>query len=203
MRRFVVIGRDASASDDFLLEDVPGTSGRLDVGLRCVRAALLVSHGVRAATVYLVLGGGPRAPRVLRIQGGVIRFVRPDERSLAILAKKALARDADSRAAGFVEIRPGLAIARGGVDAVLDDLGHGGHPLYLLEEGAGDVRDVPEIASPDAVFVLGDHLGFDDPDRQRFAARGARSISVGPTSLHAEDAITVLWNEIDRREQRP
>ena len=41
-RRFVVIGQQASASPDFSLLDLPGTSGRLDVLLRCLRAALLV-----------------------------------------------------------------------------------------------------------------------------------------------------------------
>src|SRR6516165_5192222 len=96
MRRFVIIGRGAVASDDFLLEDLAGSSGRLDVGLRCIRAALLVSHGLRRdAVVYLVLGGGPLAPRALRVRGAEARFLRPDERSLAVLAKKVLATRTD------------------------------------------------------------------------------------------------------------
>src|SRR5580704_6644641 len=111
MRRFVVIGRGAIASDDFLLDDVPGTSGRLDVALRCVRAALLFSHGLRRdVIVYLVLGGGPRAPRVLRLSGATARFLRPDERSLAVLAKKVLASRADAERGGFVEVKAGIAI---------------------------------------------------------------------------------------------
>ena len=58
-RRFVVIGQSATASPDFSLVDIAGTSGRLDVLLRCLRAALLVSHGLRRDTVvYLVLLGG-------------------------------------------------------------------------------------------------------------------------------------------------
>src|SRR5260370_886010 len=97
VRRFVVIGQQASASNDFSLDDLPGSSGRLDVLLRCVRAALLVSHGLRRdVVVYLVLLGGRHAPR------GCL------------------------------------------------------------------------------------------------AAIGARSIRVGPVSLHAEDAITIVSNEIDR-----
>ncbi|MDP9002115.1 MAG: tRNA (pseudouridine(54)-N(1))-methyltransferase TrmY, partial [Myxococcota bacterium] len=95
MRRFVIIGRSAIASDDFLLEDIPGTGGRLDILLRCLRAGLLVSHGIRRDVVmYLVLLGGPRAPRVLRADASGLKFVRPDERSLATLAKKALASHA-------------------------------------------------------------------------------------------------------------
>jgi tRNA pseudouridine-54 N-methylase len=32
------------------------------------------------------------------------------------------------------------------------------------------------------------------------AALGAQPLGVGPRSLHAEDAITIVSNEIDRRE---
>ena len=60
----MVVGQRARASSDFLLVDIPSTSGRLDVLLRCLRAALLVSHGVRRDTVvYLCLLGTPERPR--------------------------------------------------------------------------------------------------------------------------------------------
>ena len=87
MRRFVLLGQRATASPDFLLDDLAGTSGRLDVLLRSLRAALLVSHGLRRDTVvYLVLLGGPRAPTSLRFEGANAKFLRPEERSLATLA---------------------------------------------------------------------------------------------------------------------
>jgi tRNA (pseudouridine54-N1)-methyltransferase len=199
MRRFVVIGREATASDDFLLDDLPGTSGRLDVGLRCVRAALLFSHGLRRDTiVYLVLGKGPRAPRVLRLSGATARFLRPDERSLAVLARKALASRADAERGGFVEVKAGIALASGGLDRVIDDLGAA--TPYILEQDAPDVRDAAEIGRTDAAFFVGDHLGLSEATRARLAAIGARSLSVGPISLHAEDAVAIVSNEIDRRE---
>src|SRR5581483_10431083 len=104
------------------------TSGRLDVLLRCVRAALLVSHGVRQDTVvYLVLLGG--APRTLRFDGATARFVRPDEGSMATLVQKSLAA-ADAagacRGAGFAIVRPreGIAVAAGGLGAVVADAGN-------------------------------------------------------------------------------
>jgi tRNA (pseudouridine54-N1)-methyltransferase len=199
MRRFVVIGRGAIASDDFLLDDVPGTSGRLDVALRCVRAALLFSHGLRRdVIVYLVLGGGPRAPRVLRLSGATARFLRPDERSLAVLAKKVLASHADAERGGFIEVKAGIAIASGGLDVVIDDLG--GATPYLLEPNAPDLREAAELGRTDAAFFIGDHVGVSEAARAELAAIGARSLGVGPVSLHAEDAIAIVSNEIDRRE---
>ena len=198
-RRFVVIVQSAAESPEFSLLDLPGTSGRLDVLLRCVRAALLVSHGLRRDTmVYLVLLGGPRAPRVLRIDGSAIRFVRPDERALALLVQKALARELPpAEAAEFVLIRPGIAIASGDLGAVIADLDpHCGR--YILEEAAPDIRE-STFETSDVVFFVGDHHGFDERTRAQMEAFGALPIGLGPVGLHAEDAITVTNYELDRR----
>jgi tRNA (pseudouridine54-N1)-methyltransferase len=194
-RRFVVIGQKARASTDFLLVDIPSTSGRLDVLLRCLRAALLVSHGVRRDTVvYLSLLGLPDVPRTLRFDGAAARYLRPDERSLATVVKKALATVVHD--AGFALVRNGVAIAAGGWDAVLAELGDA--PSYLLEEGAPDIRDCATLRA-DAAFILGDHMGLPESLRALVIERGAIPISVGPTSLHTEDVITLVVNELDRR----
>src|SRR5688572_11304785 len=134
MRRFVVVGQRASASPDFHLADIPSTSGRLDVLIRCLRAALLVSHGVRRDTVvYLALLGAKDRPRVIRFDGPAARYMRPDERSLATVVKKALAIECEAAAGAFVEVRNGIAVAAGGLECVWDALTSSA--LYLLEEG--------------------------------------------------------------------
>ena len=127
------------------LRSCTSSSGRLDVLLRCMRAALLVSHGLRRdVVVYLVLRGGAQAPRVLRVDGQCAKFVRPDERSLAILVKKTLAVFAASGEQGaFVEVRPGLSVAEGDLECVLLDAA--GAIPYLLDEhgvGHGEVTDL-------------------------------------------------------------
>src|ERR1022692_2525113 len=122
MRRFVVIGQKATASPDFSLDDLPGSSGRLDVLLRCVRAALIVSHDIRRdAVIYLVLNGGPLAPRSVKVNGAECPYLRPDERSLAGFIKSALGWTEDVDA--FGKGTRGVSIARGGLDVVLSDLG--------------------------------------------------------------------------------
>jgi len=195
MRRFVVVGQRASASPDFSLLDLPATSGRLDVLLRCLRAALLVSHGSRRDTVvYLVLLGGSGAPRSIRVEGAAVRFLRPDERSLATMVQKVLAMPAAG--AAFTEVRPGISLADGGLDAVLADARE--TRRYMLEEGAPDLRAQALDGDDIAVFV-GDHLGFDEATRARLSALGATPIGVGPISVHADDAIAIVCNELDRR----
>ena len=192
MRAFVIVGRTAKADPSVRLDDLPGTSGRLDVLVRSVRAALCVSHGIRRdVRVYLTMLGGD-APRTVRIDGASAQFIRPDERPLATLLLKALAR-VDAPDERFVEQKGGIAVACAGIEAVLADLG--GAPLYVLEEGASDVRDAK---IEDGVFVIGDQNGFDPDLRAQLGAAGAHPIGVGPVSLHTDDVITVLNNELDR-----
>jgi tRNA (pseudouridine54-N1)-methyltransferase len=188
VRRFVILGRTATAGADFLLDDLPGTSGRLDVPLRCIRAALLTSHGVRHDTVIdLVLLGGPSAPRVVRIAGATVKFLRPDERPLATLVKKSLEAHDATTEPGFTEVRPGISIARGGLELVLS----ADTKTYVLDESGVDVRTLD--LDPNPTFIIGDHLGFDDPRLDAF-----QKISLGPVSVHSDDAVAILSNELDR-----
>ena len=194
-RRIVVIGQLARGSADFSLNDLAGTSGRLDVLVRCVRAALLISHGLRRdTTVYLVLLGDPAAPKTLRFEGASARFIRPEERSLATLVQKMLA--AGCEGPGFVTVRPGIAVSHEGLSAVLAELGNA--TPYVLEEGAADIRGAP-VDLDDAAFFFGDHRGFEGSIRDELAAIGAIPLGLGPVSVHAEDAVTLVVNELDRR----
>lgn len=196
MRRFVIIGQTASASGEFSLEDLPSSSGRLDALLRCLRAALLLSHGVRRdVSVTLVLRGVLAAPRLLRVNGASAKFLRPDERSLALLVKKTL-NAAPESLPHFHEIRPGIELKDGDLLDVLDEAG--GAPLYLLDEAGADVRE-QALANDDGWFFLGDHTGVDVVSRALLERHGATRLCVGPLSLHSEDVVTLLHGELDRR----
>lgn len=197
VRHFAIVGQKARASEDFLLEDFPGTSGRLDVLVRCLRAALLSSHGIRRdVVVYLVLRGGPLAPRVVKVDGATVTFLRPDERSLAVTMKKVLADRADEATREWVTVRPGFSVVRGDFERVLEDVGDA--TPYVLEMGAEDIRGFDELARRSELFVIGDHLGLPDDVLAELAARGARRVALGPVSVHADDAVTLVTNELDR-----
>ncbi len=196
MRRFVLIGQTASASGDFSVEDLPGSSGRLDVLLRAIRAALLVSHGLRRnVQIYLVLRGGAGEPRLLRIDGRTAKFLRPDERSLATLVKKTLSA-APAPSQSFAEVRPGLELRLGDVPDILAEIG--ATPCFVLHEAGADVRTFA-LTSDDAWFFIGDHLGFDAPTLALLEQHGCQRISVGPVSLHSDDVVALVSNELDRR----
>ncbi len=196
LRRFVLIGQTASATGDFSTEDLPSTSGRLDVLLRSLRAALLVSHGLRRnVLVYLVLRGGTTAPRLLRVDGRSAKFLRPDERSLAMLVKKTL-QAVPSPSPTFSEVRPGLELCAGDLPEILAEAGT--TPCYVLQEGASDLRD-QKIVDDDACTssaIISASTWCRWPLLER---HGCRRVSVGPVSLHSDDVVALVSNELDRR----
>nr|HOP09024.1 tRNA (pseudouridine(54)-N(1))-methyltransferase TrmY [Candidatus Methanofastidiosa archaeon] len=58
MITFIIKANKARTSPDFLLKDLPGSGGRMDILCNCVESALLVSHGIRTdVEVILCLSG--------------------------------------------------------------------------------------------------------------------------------------------------
>ena len=119
MRNFVIVGHKATTEPNFSLEDIPGTSGRLDILCRSVTAAFVISHGIRKdVCVYLVLLGG-EVPKTIQLRGETLRHLNPDERTTAALLKKALAVPATPE---WAMSTSGIFVRTGGLAQVLDDL---------------------------------------------------------------------------------
>ena len=188
MRTFAVVGHLAPTGDGFTLDDLPGSAGRMDILCRCVNAALSISHGIRRdAEIHLILLGPPSPPKDLLLQGSAVRSLSPDERSTAALLRKALALPVGE---AFRRSTPGVLARLGG----LSNLIAGGGYAVLSKEGR-DMRTIPDLP---AGFILSDHLDF--TPEEVAALSGLPRVSVGPRVLHADQAITILQNELDRRE---
>jgi tRNA (pseudouridine54-N1)-methyltransferase len=187
MPDFAVIGHAAATDASFSLNDLPGSGGRIDVLCRCVNAALHLSHGIRAdSACTLILLGKPQPPRTVRFSGSTIRSLNPDERSPAALLKKALAIPCGSE---FREAAPGVSVRKGGLERLLAE-----GSCAVLDEKGTDIRKADTLPGS---FLLSDHQNF-TPEEEALLA-GCPRFSVGPSVLHADHAITVLLNEIDRR----
>jgi tRNA (pseudouridine54-N1)-methyltransferase len=160
----------------------------MDILCRCVNAALSISHGIRRdAGIHLVLLGPPSPPKDLLLQGSAVKSLSPDERSTAALLRKALALPVGD---SFRESTPGILVRRGGLAGLV---GEGGYAV--LSEDGQDIRTIPDLPTG---FILSDHMDF-TPEEEEVLS-GLPRISVGPRVLHADQAITVLQNELDRRE---
>ena len=192
MRTFIIVGHKATTSPNFSLEDIPGTSGRLDILCRAVTAAFVLSHGIRKdVCVYLVLLGG-EIPKTIRLVGETLRHLNPDERTTAALLKKALAVPATPE---WAMSTSGIFVRTGGLDELLADL-KDAKLIYLREDGA-DIRGLDEGAgcsslSGEAAFILGDHTGMTPEEEALIEQAGAKVVSLGPTSLHADHCIVLL-----------
>jgi tRNA (pseudouridine54-N1)-methyltransferase len=188
MRTFAVVGHLAPTGGGFPLDDLPGSAGRMDLLCRGVNSALLLSHGIRRdAEIHLLLLGPPAPPKEVLIRGDSVRSLSPDERSTAALIRKAVALPAGE---AFRESSPGVLVRRGDLRGLI-----AGGKYAVLSESGEDVRKVGDL--PPA-FLLSDHLDF-TPEEEAVLA-GLPRISLGPRVIHADHAIAVLQNELDRRE---
>ncbi len=177
MKRFAIVGHVAETGGNFSLNDLPGSGGRMDILCRCISSSLFLSHDLRRdVECYLVLCGEPDPEKTVLFCGSGVRRLSPDERSSAALIKKALSIPCGDE---FRESTPGVYVRRGGLSRLLAEI-----PFAVLDEAGEDLRRVPENFTP----------------AEEEAIAGAARYSVGPRSLHADHAITVLLNEIDRRE---
>ncbi|HUI39336.1 MAG TPA: tRNA (pseudouridine(54)-N(1))-methyltransferase TrmY [Methanothrix sp.] len=188
MRTFVVVGHKATTSPNFSLEDIPGTSGRLDILCRCINGAFVLSHGIRKdVCVYLVLLGG-EVPKTILLKGETLRHLNPDERTTAALLKKALAL---SPTLEWMQSTSGIFVRKGGLAEVLADLKVAAM-IYLREDGA-DIRSVKcSGLCCDAAYILGDHTGMTPEEETLIRQAGAAVVSLGSISLHADHCIVIL-----------
>jgi tRNA (pseudouridine54-N1)-methyltransferase len=188
MRNFIVVGHKATTTPNFSLEDIPGTSGRLDILCRAVTAAFVISHGIRKdVCVHLVLLGG-EIPKTIRLVGETLRHLNPDERTTAALLKKALAVPATPQ---WAMSTSGIFVRTGGLVELLADL-KDAKLIYLREDGA-DIRSIEaNCLCGETAFILGDHTGMTLEEEALIEQAGAKVVSLGPTSLHADHCIVLL-----------
>ena len=193
MPTFLVIGHRVRTDGDFNLNDLSGSTGRLDILLRCINAAFMLSNDIRRdVELYLLLLGEPEPPKVLRFSGKELKHLNPDERSTASLVKRALEKKLGER-----EIRstPGVFVRKAGLSDLLDTL-EPRRIVYLRESGMGITQ---AVIGNDDVFVLG---GQENLSPEEESILGASSeiiiLSLGPRSLHAGHCVTIVLSELDR-----
>ena len=207
MRTFIVVGHLAKTTPDFSLEDIPGTSGRIDILCRCITSAFVLSHGIRHdVKIYLVLLGG-EIPKIIYLRGEDLRHLNPDERTTAALLKKALAVPATE---SWTMSTSGIFVRTGTLEDLLkssdirasavqasaiqesaesSEPAEGPQLKYLVESGA-DIRGAD--LSGDWTFVLGDHKGMTPEEEALLDQAGAERLSLGPVSLHADHCIVLI-----------
>ena len=189
MTSFTVIGHTACTDASFPLQDLPGTGGRMDLLCRTVASSLFLSHGIRKDIICdIILLGPPHPGRIIRFDGSAMRNLSPDERNIASHIKKALSIPSGKI---FREAGPGLYTRKGTLEDQLAE-----KQYAVLDESGTDIRKIGFEDMPDA-FLLSDNRNFSDDEMN--CIRGLPKYSLGPEIVHADHAIVLILNEIDRR----
>ena len=192
-RRFAIIGHLAPSSGKLNLNDLAGGSGRIDVLVRAVNAALFVSHGIRRDTdITLHLCGGPGPDRRIWFNGETLSGVRPDERSIAGQIKAILKRPVP--AIGLRdEVTQGIFDIGGGLQETLTEWKEEGVSTYVLDAQGKEMETIAKN-SP-LGFVLSDHQSFTEAENQLNTS--LTKISLGNQWLQGHACITIVQHTLD------
>ncbi|MCK5449555.1 hypothetical protein KAI32_01700 [Candidatus Pacearchaeota archaeon] len=209
MREFIYYSKSAVTSGNLIKDDLK-KAGRMDIVCNVIISAFFISNEMRDdVKFHLIFDGPPNAPRHLVLESNEEMPI--SKKNVAGLIKRMLYKSPDSE--GLLEVFPGASIERKSFEKVVKELDAGwvardipskegtkvpsssGNVLLLDGKGV-DVRSLK--LKGDEVFIIGDHEGFPS-DKKKFLKK-IDKVSVGPKVLFASQVITVLHNEIDRKE---
>ncbi len=175
MREFILFSRRGWTDGGF---ECLREAGRLDVVYQCLLFGLFTSGAVRRDVVFhVVLGGPPRPPVCVTVDGRYLRDIRTDERTWEVILKKVLS---GARHAG---IRVGRESLQELVKQRVD------RNLFVFEEKGQEIWNVKFGENP--VFVLGDQIGLPKKD-EMYVLRFGKKISLGKKAYLAATCVDVI-----------
>lgn len=199
MRDIIYYSRTAPTSGNYIKEDLQ-SSGRIDIAVHTVIATFFLSHKIRPdAKLHLVFAGPPDPQKHLELQPVTegktgIEKIYLAKKSVSDILKKMLYkfREGEKR-----EVFPGFFIERKSFLELVKELHSEGRNLYLLDPKGQDIR-AAEIKK-DPIFILGDHKGLPLKELKRLKQL-CSLITIGPRVYFASQVVTIVNNELDRRE---
>ncbi len=203
-RRFLIVVHRVPVSAEFTLNDLAGSGGRMDAIANSVTAAFLYSNHMRRDTdLTLLLVSDPTRPLRVRLDGGGLRSLNPDERSTAALLKNAIQRYWGARAAAEregetpaseIETSPGIFVSS--VDPLheLEQFAQTPGAFWLVEDGG----PFPSVAEDGiARVILSDPYDLTPEETSILTSAGTPRVSLGPLPLHSAHCITIVHNRLD------
>ena len=185
-REFIVYSRKGQTDSNFVdLRE----AGRLDVLHECIVASLFLSHGLRRdVTFHASLGGPPRPPLHVKIEGETLYDVRTDQQTWKEVFRKILSG----------KPHPGITVDKTSFEAFVKAKANEAS-IYVLEEDGKDINKVS--LDKNSVFVLGDHIGL-PKTVENFTLRYGEKLSLGRQPYLAASCITIINYLLDRQKKR-
>jgi len=193
-RIFVLKASTAVTAPIFILRNIAGTSGRLDIVCRCIINAFLINGRIRRnVDFYAVLEGPPSPPRLLMVSSELLSHLPKSEVEVARII-----RDLLSIGKGFHPRNEAFKIDRMSFKKLILYLKNEGYSLVYLHENGVDIRKFNFASLTSTVFILGDHLGLDPASEKFLDSLNIPRISLGPISYLASHCIILVNEELDR-----
>ena len=208
MREFVYYSKSGVTSGNLIKDDLM-KAGRIDIACQFILQSFFVSRAMRDDTkVHLILMGPPDSPKHLELfpgknLGGIEKSIDISKKDVAGLIKRMLYKSSGCRKSGCrgvekVEVAEGYSVEKKSFVKLLEEFSEAGKEIYVLDRRGEDIRDVS--IGEDAVFVVGDHDGIPKSEMKRVKHLGLRKIRVSPKMLFASQVVTLVHNEVDRKE---
>ena len=200
MREFVYYSKSGVTAGNLIKDDLM-KAGRIDIACQFIIQSLFVSRAMRNDTkVHLVLNGPPDSPKHLELfpgknLGGIEKDIDISKKDVAGLIRRMLYK---YKKGAKVEIGAGYTIEKKGFVKLMEEFVGDGKEIYILDKRGEDIRDV-EIGE-DSVFVIGDHDGIPKNELKWVKHVPMRKIKVSPKMLFASQVVTLVHNEVDRKE---
>lgn len=199
MRELIYYSRTAPTVGSYIREDLQ-ESGRIDIAIHTVIAAFFLSHKIRTdMKLHMVFAGPPDPSKHLELhpvtEGKTgIDKIYISKKNVSTILKKMLYK---FREGVKHEVFPGFWIERKGFPELVNDLAKQGRNLYILDPNGEDIRETEILPNP--VFILGDHKGLPAKEFKRLK-KICKPVSIGNRTYFASQTISVVNNELDRRE---
>jgi tRNA (pseudouridine54-N1)-methyltransferase len=160
--------------------------GRLDVVYQCILFSLFTSGAIRRDVIFhVILGGSPKPPIHMTVDGRSLKDVRTDERTWEEIMRKVLSGGT----------HPGISVDRKSLQALMKNKAN----ILVLEEKGMDVSAVNFGDNP--VFVLGDQVGLPKND-EKFLLREGKKVSLGKRRYLAATCIDIINYLVDLRNEQ-
>ena len=193
-RRFAIIGHRAPSSGKLNLNDLAGSSGRIDVLARAVNTALFLSHGIRDDTQIIVhLLGGPGPPRRICFEGKTVRGLHPDERAIAGQIGRAL-KEPVPAIGHKSELHSGFWHSGGSIKQTIAEWKKEDVSIFVLDADGEPISKISDQKGPFG-FVLSDDQPFSESDLDSLT--GCQPLSLGEQWLQGHACISIIHHLLD------
>ncbi|MFH0808671.1 MAG: tRNA (pseudouridine(54)-N(1))-methyltransferase TrmY [archaeon] len=200
MREFIYYSQTGVTAGNLIGEDLM-KAGRIDIACQVVIQSLFISRAMRDDTkVHLILNGPPDSPKHLEIcptrnLEGAENKIDISKKDVAGLIKRMLYK---YRKGEKVEVGKGYTVEKKSFVKLMEEFVEDRKEIYILDKRGEDIRDIE--FGEDVVFVVGDHDGIPKNEMKWAKHIPFRKVSVGPKTLFASQVVTLVHNEVDRKE---